>query len=626
MPRAVDPSLFGQQLPITHSPLNRIGYQNRKPDFSIEDIIAQLEQFCVDFLFPAIKNLTGIDLGLFLPLLDLMNLDFSSVGAFLSSLIQAILTLPSVVLELLLGLIQSLFELTGIDLKIFFDLLALFNLDFSGPVAFLVSLMNAFLNLPEIVLEILAKITEELTELTGINLNVFLPLFRDLDLSSPIAFFTSLTNAILATGAGLLGPDSPLNAANLFGILDGRLFSNVPIGALTDIVFNLLPFGGFPIDAIAEAEGWFTDLGVTASPDSTGSAKIGANGIEHALRGIPISIGPDKTVDISTQVQWAGFSGIGSPIQLGVLLLKNGVEIGQSLIAAIPASGTSSGWTALSGTYTAPADGSVDTIRPRLILGSGATAGTVWFDDAVIEQPGQILEEWVSDLIPQLEGLAGLFGLGSIFDLIDIDFVAVWTALTGLLNPLELFQDILSRFNIDEMINIIIESVEGIPWVGGTLVDMLEAMNEIFDTALDGQALGTSATADLAALTSDLLSIPNTVIGTLSQSKISNLTSDLADRVLETGFESFGDFKDRLWNEFLGTSGASGKTNTQVAAAFDDFFEVVADGPAAWTNLTTHQTELTQTMQVLMGQTVTAINLRIQEIKDWYSAQTWTPW
>src|SRR6185436_11231222 len=104
MPRAVDPSLTGQQLPIDHSPLNRIEYRYREPEFDLNDILESVKKWIADFVFPAIEELTGVDLSIFLPLLDVLELDFSSPAAFLESLVTSLVNVPVALVQLLVGL------------------------------------------------------------------------------------------------------------------------------------------------------------------------------------------------------------------------------------------------------------------------------------------------------------------------------------------------------------------------------------------------------------------------------------------------------------------------------------------------------------------------------------------
>ena len=71
MPTAGDPFLGPGGLPISHSPLERIGYfPNRPQTPDLDALIDAVQQWVADFLFPAIKRYTGIDLSPFLPILN----------------------------------------------------------------------------------------------------------------------------------------------------------------------------------------------------------------------------------------------------------------------------------------------------------------------------------------------------------------------------------------------------------------------------------------------------------------------------------------------------------------------------------------------------------------------------
>ncbi|MFV8317108.1 beta strand repeat-containing protein [Mycobacterium sp. 23] len=71
MPTAGDPFLGAGGLPISHSPLERIGYFPNRPETpSLDDLIDAVQQWVADFLFPAIRRYTGIDLSPFLPILN----------------------------------------------------------------------------------------------------------------------------------------------------------------------------------------------------------------------------------------------------------------------------------------------------------------------------------------------------------------------------------------------------------------------------------------------------------------------------------------------------------------------------------------------------------------------------
>lgn len=61
MPLAGDPYLNGA-LPLSNNPLDRISSQPFKSTFDLEALFEQVKQFVETYLFPAIKDLTGIDL------------------------------------------------------------------------------------------------------------------------------------------------------------------------------------------------------------------------------------------------------------------------------------------------------------------------------------------------------------------------------------------------------------------------------------------------------------------------------------------------------------------------------------------------------------------------------------
>lgn len=71
MPTAGDPFLGPGGLPISHSPFERIGYFPNRPETpDLDALIDAVQQWVADFLFPAIKRYTGIDLSPFLPILN----------------------------------------------------------------------------------------------------------------------------------------------------------------------------------------------------------------------------------------------------------------------------------------------------------------------------------------------------------------------------------------------------------------------------------------------------------------------------------------------------------------------------------------------------------------------------
>ena len=112
MPRAIDPSLPAGGLPLDHNPLNTINFNTTPNPTDIAKLLQQIIDGFADslrnYIFPAIQQLTGIDLSVFLPLLDVLSLDFSSPTAFLESLVDAVVALPARLNQVVIGVITQL--------------------------------------------------------------------------------------------------------------------------------------------------------------------------------------------------------------------------------------------------------------------------------------------------------------------------------------------------------------------------------------------------------------------------------------------------------------------------------------------------------------------------------------
>lgn len=66
MPNAADPSLTGSGVPLSHNPLQRLNFTPPKQDVDPIDVLDAVIQWVEDFLFPALEEITGIDLSPFL--------------------------------------------------------------------------------------------------------------------------------------------------------------------------------------------------------------------------------------------------------------------------------------------------------------------------------------------------------------------------------------------------------------------------------------------------------------------------------------------------------------------------------------------------------------------------------
>lgn len=289
MPRAADPSLFGNQLPVDYNPLNRIEFQNRKPDFDLDALLEQVTKFVEDFLFPVIENLTGVDLS------------------------------------------------------------------------------------------------------------VFLPLFDSLDMSSPEAFLQGLVDAILALGTALLGPNSPLNALNLFNLVPTDLLAHIPISNIGTALTNLIADPNFlDPESFSGLETWFHDP--TGGHGGTGAAYTTADGTTKELLGNLIPVSAGQVLPIRGKAKWTGLAGTGNPIALAITGYSDTGATTQATIATHNTIPPTTDWVDLSGTYTVPDN--VVSLRTRLVVGATATGGTVSFSKMAATKTGPLLQRLIAGTDP----------------------------------------------------------------------------------------------------------------------------------------------------------------------------------------------------------------------------------
>lgn len=204
----------------------------------------------------------------------------------------------------------------------------------------------------------------------------------------PVAAVTNfITNVLSPTGL-VLGPNSPLNPAQL--------------------AQNLWPLGIFPdADSIIGSDVWAFDPDVTRTADSSGSLRVTADGTIKAIHGVPSTVVAAQQVEPSVFVQWENYVGTNASIQLQIKQYYRVGDtvtfVGVTTVATLGPTTAAGGWAELTGTYTAPQDGSVNEIRGRLVVTESATGGTIRFDDAAATN--KLLPTWVSGLPEALQDL-----------------------------------------------------------------------------------------------------------------------------------------------------------------------------------------------------------------------------
>jgi hypothetical protein len=282
----------------------------------------------------------------------------------------------------------------------------------------------------------------------------------------PANVWASLINLVFLPLNLLLGPNSPLNALNIFGLIPSWLIGLIPLGSITDTTPNLLSSqGSFPsADSMGTGVGWSWDAAV--GRNSPGSAKAVAGSVNRDLASVvKIPVVEGQVVNLSIWLKWSSLFYTGTtPISIGVVKFLDDVETGITIVNSVNSPATNQvAFIQLQGDYTVPAG--VDEVQVLLRVASAATGGTVWFDDGSAKKPTNGLpQSWIFDLIPNLAGLQ--------------DFA-------------------------EQIVHVISSVIHGIPFAGGFLGDLFDDLTDWFDdtqatAAQAGDALlGVQATQDI---------------------------------------------------------------------------------------------------------------------------------
>lgn len=373
-------------------------------------------------------------------------------------------------------------------------------------------------NIGEAITESLASLFGRIEDATGVDLSVLLDLLAPLDMSSPGAFFASLMDKILAIPLALgnivqgvlngiltiperltelvtklrdffLGPNSPLSAFNIFGLLQSWNLPFLPVSSLTNTMPNLLVSPGFTTqDSIGEAETangweWDDDDGRT----DPGCARVDAiGGLQQILQSVPIPVAADQKVNASVYVKWQSLVYTGTdPILLDLVRFDSeGFEVGKTTLESLSSPAASSGgnWLEIDGgEYTIPNDGTTQIVI-QFRCRENASAGSIWWDDAELRKTNQTIpQNWILNLVPDLGGI---------------------------------------RDWIQDVIDAVISGIRGIPFVGGTLAALildLTGWREDTDDAASQAAdayIGLGVTQKIIATAAQGQDLPSGVITT----------------------------------------------------------------------------------------------------------------
>lgn len=350
--------------------------------------------------------------------------------------------------------------------------------------------------------------------------------------------------------------------------LTAKLRGLIDISWLTDAHQNLIKEPGYDDPAtVATDDPNITHDATDGVPGSVplGCLKMVANGVNHERGSELIEVGRGWELDAESRVKWESFTATAAANALRLELQPYSVvgdlatPVGSRVLVGAVASpsgnssGTSGWGTTISGPYTVPSDGSVTHVALFPRMTSAATAGTAKFDNTNLVATQDIPQQFVKDLISDLQSL--------------LDWITSW---------------------VDTGLNAL-----GIPLVGDLFAkinDLADGLGGIQSDADDALA----ALADKLGLTewddflNTLMTNPGSVISNFTQDLVTGLEDDLADAgdAIADVFDDVRDTWNKFWDGIFRTSGSTGKTAADVQTAAT---QVADNADAAQTTADTAQ-------------------------------------
>jgi hypothetical protein len=438
-----------------------------------------------------------------------------------------------------------------------------------------------------------------------------------------------------------------INAGQIIGAFFPGLFGNVPSTAITSTPANLLLDGGFT-SAISLQGGGIWSVNSTiyypqAGQTSPGSAQVTANGTTLELASNALTVGssqtdqivPGQEISYSVEVLTSGLTGTGTPIQMGVK-----TNLGDTILAQVLPSGSTTGWTnppsgslgaTLAADYTVPSDGSVTQVQMILVVGSTATAGTVYFSAASEEPSGGLIPTLQADLEQlQNDSTASTAATATFVQAVEtaiVDYTSWSSFMTAVESAWNTWVTTESGLASDETFTLqnFFNSLIGINTStglinqnnvasstgGANLASDVSAFNTSISTLVSDlfSAFGATGTASSSALQTQIVDFIENLFGTgsnpasakVQQSSINGLTTIWNDifgtttpasgqQVLQSAIQDLGN----AWTALFGSSSAP-TTGSQVLQS------AVQDLGNAWTALFGSSSAPTTGSQVLQS-------------------------
>nr|AAY16509.1 hypothetical protein GTE5p023 [Gordonia phage GTE5] len=303
------------------------------------------------------------------------------------------------------------------------------------------------------------------------------------------------------------------------GLIDPSRLPLIPFSHIGEAYPNLLDNGSFEgLDSLAGDDDWTWDG--TEGHNALGSARATADGSRKVLLSNDVAATSEQKFNVAGWVKWTGLTAGPAALRVSALAYNGTAVVEEVVIVNADSPAASSDWIEFAGTYQVPP--TATSVRVQVEVGASASAGTVWWDDIKVSKYGSLPQRFISGLLDALgdlgDGIAAVVGrIGDFFDnitgrvgatIVDIqEWVSqLGTILSGgtvgagilptLSNGLRGVVGGVQDF-AQNILDAIIRAIRGVPFVGGSLANLIEEVTGLRTTA--DVANATAITADTKA-------------------------------------------------------------------------------------------------------------------------------
>ena len=376
---------------------------------NVPEILINLLGALINLLLNSPTILTDLVNGI----IDLLVTLPDTLVTLVTSLINALLDLPDLLTTLIDGIVNQLVTLPDSLTTLATGLIDQILLLPDQLTNLAVGLVDQILALPDTLLQLATGMidTGNLmgpdSPLNALNLFNLIPGASIPALDASKVQFGQMDQArvsgLASALAAMLTPSSPINAQNLFNQIPSSLLGLIPVSQIGNANPNLLANPGFDTAAsLVGNPGWVWDGadGHTA----LGCASTTADGTAHAIISNSIQVAQGQTLTVGAWYKTLGITSLPGldAIRVNVLSFLGTTQVGTTVIGSVvgPTGNTvnagHNNFIQISGNYPVPAG--VDNIVVQLLVTANAQSGTVKFDDAQGTKGGLMPQNLITNL------------------------------------------------------------------------------------------------------------------------------------------------------------------------------------------------------------------------------------